>query len=80
MILPVAVSVVGSAVVAWVVTHLALARARRGADAGRPPAVQCTVCETAFETRQEGRDHARDAHNAPGDPTAVDEVLELVER
>lgn len=81
MIAAVAASVVVSAAVAWVVTHAVLAaRTRDTADDRRHPTVCCTACGATFGTRQEARDHARDAHNAPGDPAAVDEVLELVER
>lgn len=78
----VATSVLLSGLVAWAVATVTTRRAcrRRGADeTDSRPRILCTACGVTYRTRADARDHARDAHDAPGDTAAVDEILEVVE-
>lgn len=77
----VATSVLLSALVAWAVATVTTRRAcrRRAADeTNSRPRILCTACGRTYQGRADARDHARDAHDAPGGAAAVDEILEVV--
>jgi len=79
----VAASVVASALVAWAVASAVVSRARPtrndGTGENADSRILCTACGITHGSRAAARDHAREAHDAPGDDAAVDDILAVVD-